>query len=292
VRNIVARTIVFFVGIAVLAATILFVPHRNHLAINLIAVVVSGLGARELSRLFADKETGYKSSHIVIPILGAALPLAQLLVLNGIIPESGFPTAIYIVVAMIFLVQIFRTKEEDFGHTLSNTAANITVVIYPGLFLSYFIRISEFESASALIVVFLAITFANDTLAYIIGSLFKVVQVHERGADWRPRVTLPVSPNKTLIGFGAGWIGSIAAAALAVALFGRFIPLSLPVWLLIGAVVGFAVILGDLIESALKRSATRKDSGALIPGRGGVLDSVDSVLYAAPVFYYLLRYFL
>ena len=57
-----------------------------------------------------------------------------------------------------------------------------------------------------------------------------------------------------------------------------------------GSAVGIATILGDLIESAIKRSATSKDSGQLIPGRGGILDSVDSVLYAAPVFYYLLRY--
>jgi phosphatidate cytidylyltransferase len=60
--------------------------------------------------------------------------------------------------------------------------------------------------------------------------------------------------------------------------------------ILIGLIVGVSVIMGDLIESALKRSATSKDSGSLIPGRGGVLDSIDSVLYAAPVFYYLFRY--
>ena len=57
-----------------------------------------------------------------------------------------------------------------------------------------------------------------------------------------------------------------------------------------GCIVSAATIVGDLIESAIKRSTTSKDSGELIPGRGGILDSVDSVLYAAPLFYYLLRY--
>jgi len=271
---------------------ILFVSFQNHLLINVVAVIVSALGARELSGLFAKKETGYQASVVVIPVLGALLPAIQLFILNGLAGESAFRIGLYIAIAMIFLAQIFRKKEEDFGHTLSNTAANISVLVYPGLFLTYFIRISEFEAATGLIMLFLAIVFANDTLAYVAGSLFKLAKVHEKGVRWRPRVSLPVSPNKTLVGFALGWLGSIAAAALAAALFGRFIPLSFSRTLFVGASVGVAVILGDLIESALKRSATSKDSGDLIPGRGGVLDSIDSVLYAAPVFYYLLLYFL
>jgi phosphatidate cytidylyltransferase len=292
VRNIVARTIVFFVGIAVLAAMILFVSFQNHLLINIVAVIVSALGARELSGLFARKETGYRASVVVIPILGALLPGIQIFILNGLAGESAFRVGLYIAIATILVVQIFRKKEEDFGHTLSNIAANISVLVYPGLFLAYFIRISEFQAATALIMLFLAIAFANDTLAYVAGSLFKLVKVHEKGAGWRPQVTLPVSPNKTLVGFAFGWLGSVGAAAVAGALFGRFLPLDFAQTLFVGAATGVAVILGDLIESALKRSATSKDSGALIPGRGGILDSIDSVLYAAPVYYYLLLYFL
>jgi phosphatidate cytidylyltransferase len=56
-----------------------------------------------------------------------------------------------------------------------------------------------------------------------------------------------------------------------------------------GAIAGMVVIIGDLVESALKRSAAAKDSGTLIPGRGGILDSIDSPIFLAPAFYYLYR---
>jgi phosphatidate cytidylyltransferase len=56
---------------------------------------------------------------------------------------------------------------------------------------------------------------------------------------------------------------------------------------LLGLLVGIAVIFGDLIESGLKRSARVKDSGIAIPGRGGMLDSIDSLLFSAPLYYYL-----
>ncbi len=271
---------------------ILFVSFQNHLLINLVAVVVSALGARELSELFARKETGYQASVVVIPLLGALLPAVQLAILNGLASDAALQIAIYVAISLVLVAQVFRKKEEEFGHTLSNTAANVTVLLYPGFFLTYFIRISEFEHATGLIMLFLAIAFANDTLAYVAGSLFKLVKVYEKGARWRPRVSLPVSPNKTLVGFLFGWLGSVGAAAIASAFFARYIPLEFWPTVLIGATVGVAVILGDLIESALKRSATSKDSGDLIPGRGGILDSIDSVLYAAPVFYYLLSYLL
>jgi len=59
---------------------------------------------------------------------------------------------------------------------------------------------------------------------------------------------------------------------------------------LLSLVLGLTTIAGDLFESSLKRSAGVKDSGAMIPGRGGVLDSIDSLLFSAPVFYLFLQY--
>jgi phosphatidate cytidylyltransferase len=95
-----------------------------------------------------------------------------------------------------------------------------------------------------------------------------------------------VSPNKTLVGFIGGFLGALALGYLYVAavpdLLGRA-SLSHGIFFLVIAVFGN---LGDLLESALKRSAALKDSGSIIPGRGGVLDSIDSLLFSAPVYYY------
>jgi phosphatidate cytidylyltransferase len=152
---------------------------------------------------------------------------------------------------------------------------------------------SEFDLSSIVIITFLCAVFFNDTAAYVFGGIYRLIQqshARKMGRDWSPRYVFPVSPKKTVVGFIAGFLFSPAVLISAQALFPDALPGEWTTALLIGSAVGIATIVGDLIESAIKRSATSKDSGEIIPGRGGVLDSVDSILYAAPVFYYLFRY--
>ncbi len=98
-----------------------------------------------------------------------------------------------------------------------------------------------------------------------------------------------VSPRKSI----EGAVGGLAAGALLGWLGALFFATFLPGWA--GAVIGFVVAgagqIGDLVESLLKRDTARKDSAVamLIPGHGGILDRFDSVLFAAPVLYYILR---
>ncbi len=292
-RNLGVRLILWFVTIPALVAIVIFLPYRNHLALNIIVIVFSGLGAAELATLFERKDGRYRASSVVMPLLGASVPIAQLLVVLGSAgPVTPF-LAIMLVSGLILFVQVFRHQAQDFQHTLTNIAANITVVIYPGLFLSFIIRMSEFPSASVVILTFLCAVFFNDTMAYMAGGIYRLIRERSaarRGKEWSPRYVFPVSPKKTVVGFVAGFLLSPVVLVVSNAIFPDAIPGDWIAALLVGAAVGVTTILGDLIESAIKRSATSKDSGQLIPGRGGVLDSVDSVLYAAPVFYYLLRY--
>ena len=97
---------------------------------------------------------------------------------------------------------------------------------------------------------------------------------------------MAVSPNKSRIGFLGGFLASPAVVVLFSYLLRDLVTVSTVRAILFGVVVGAAAILGDLVESALKRSASIKDSGQIIPGRGGLLDSIDSPLFAAPFFYY------
>jgi len=97
-----------------------------------------------------------------------------------------------------------------------------------------------------------------------------------------------ISPKKTI----EGAIGGFAGGMLAMALIGRW---WLPGWPLLwrlglGAVVVAVGIVGDLFESLLKRSVGMKDASNVIPGHGGVLDRIDALLFAAPVFYLFVRY--
>jgi phosphatidate cytidylyltransferase len=111
-------------------------------------------------------------------------------------------------------------------------------------------------------------TWIGDTAAYLIGRAFG-----------RRKLAPLLSPNKTI----EGSLGGLAGAAVVGALV--FVGFGLGVWWLgavVGAIVGVAGQIGDLFESFLKRQAGVKDSGALIPGHGGVLDRIDALLFAFP----------
>lgn len=292
-RNLGRRVILWFVGVPTLFAIVILLPYAHHLAFNLIVVVLSGLGAVELATLFERKDAHYRTGVVIIPLLGAAIPIAQLLTTTVGLSESAPYFTIMALSGIILFVQVFRHTADDFHHTLTNIAANFTLLLYPGLFLSFIIRLSEFQSSSVLIVIFLCTVFFNDSMAYVAGSLYRLIQqrrARKHGIVWTPRYVFPVSPKKTIVGFVGGFLLSPAVLLASKALFPEVITGSWTTAILIGSAVGAAIIVGDLIESAIKRSATSKNSGDLFPGRGGVLDSVDSVLYAAPVFYYLVRY--
>jgi phosphatidate cytidylyltransferase len=119
------------------------------------------------------------------------------------------------------------------------------------------------------------VTFALDTGAYLVG----------RTVGRRPMAP-SISPNKTWEG-SAGGFASAVAAALAL---GLVLDLEVPGWQLavIGGVVGVVGQWGDLIESKLKRIADLKDAGSIIPGHGGLLDRLDSILLTLPAVYYLI----
>jgi phosphatidate cytidylyltransferase len=118
----------------------------------------------------------------------------------------------------------------------------------------------------------LFVTWACDTGAYVVGRL------------WGRRLLWPsVSPKKTWEGAFGGFVWAVAAGAF---LAPPFAGCGRMTGLLLGALAGVLAQFGDLIESRLKRKAEVKDSGTLIPGHGGLLDRLDSLLFAAPLFYY------
>jgi phosphatidate cytidylyltransferase len=121
----------------------------------------------------------------------------------------------------------------------------------------------------------LSVVWAGDILAYGVGKRWG-----------KHKVTSQVSPHKSLEGYVAGLLFSVLAAIA----FGHFF---IPAWstaylVLIGAFVGLVSTVGDLFESMLKRGAEIKDSSNLLPGHGGVLDRIDSLLFALPAYYTLL----
>lgn len=276
-KNLFFRILVFVIGIPGLVALVLSGQGNSNLVFHLVVVAASALGARELGRLFEKRISAYHGSGVLLPIIGAALPAAAMAVVHAGASPGLFPAVILALFGVVLAAQAFRVNEEEFDAILPTVSAHAAIIVYPGLFLAYLIRLSVYPGASELLLVLIGAVYLNDAGAYVAGMLF----------GKNSRKVLPISPKKSLVGFVFGFLVSpgviLAARALRPALFPG------PVWasLAFGCALGAATILGDLAESALKRSATVKDSGQIIPGRGGILDSIDSPLFAAPVFFHL-----
>ena len=126
----------------------------------------------------------------------------------------------------------------------------------------------------------------NDTFAYIVGKSIGRTKLFEK-----------ISPKKTIEGFLGGIFFAVLAGYLISKFYIRAIPefskKSILIWTSIAVIVGIAGTIGDLIESKFKRIAGVKDSGSIMPGHGGILDRLDSVIFVAPIiylFYQILNY--
>jgi len=153
-------------------------------------------------------------------------------------------------------------------------ALSLGGAIYIGLLLSHFILLRDLAEGWAWTLLAFFPTWANDTGAYFVG---RWVGNH----PFAPRI----SPKKTWEGSIGGWISGIAVGTL----MGVILRLPLLHASIMGLLIGLAATGGDLVESMFKRWAGVKDSGRLIPGHGGVLDRIDSLLFSvAAVYYYLI----
>ena len=157
--------------------------------------------------------------------------------------------------------------------------ATILASYYPGWLLAHLILLREnSELGLPLAYLVFILTWASDTGAYFAGRWLG-----------RHRLYPAISPKKTV----EGALGALVVSVLAALIFGSFVPeLDTGHLLVLGLVAPVVGHLGDFAESALKRLADVKDSGAFIPGHGGFLDRFDSLLFTAPAFYYYARFFI
>ena len=164
---------------------------------------------------------------------------------------------------------------------IHNVAGLIAPALYTGGILTMAVMLREDKNGLALIFYLITLTSAVDTGAYLIGKLTGKTPFFPQ-----------ISPSKTW----EGSIGGMICAVIASVLFGivvsetNVLDISLTHSVLVGILIGFSGQIGDLYESSLKRKSQVKDSGALIPGHGGVLDRIDSVIFNIPVIYYSVKW--
>ena len=185
---------------------------------------------------------------------------------------------IFLTLLVVALLLIFMFIPQKLSQLLSHPLAALFGICYIGICLGHLLLIRKLESGDLLIFFVILVTWAADIGGYYIGASMGRIPIAPR-----------LSPKKTVEGFVAGIVFSIVLAVISHFWFLQSFPIHdcITIGILL-ACVGF---LGDLSESAFKRSAGVKDSGSLIPGHGGILDRIDSLLLTAPAFYYYVLLF-
>ncbi len=240
-------------------------------AIAAVLVVAAALGALEVFRLL--EQAGYPS----LPLFGTALAVA--LVLEAALAPGGEKGLLLVAVGMVLAgVGAFGRKDPRDG--LVAWVATVFGGVYVGL-IAFVLQVANdapavppdaplhvVSAAQGWILLLVLGVWSFDTGAYLVGRQIG-----------RHRFLTHISPSKTVEGVVGGLVATSAVTIGLLAALGQN-PLG---GLALGPLIGLAAQAGDLAESMLKRAAGAKDSGTLIPGHGGILDRIDSFLFAGPV---------
>lgn len=276
-KNVIRRILLVLVGLPLIFGLILVLDELRFLGFNLLVIIFSGIGAMECADIISGKL--YKISKTAAFFTGISLPLAAYFSLFPAVPGILPVVFLFIVLGIILGSEAFRKTEQEIGSMIRRTSAHAVILVYPGLFAASMVYITTMPNPMLSIIIFLVLVFGNDSFAYIFGMLFGRKSTN----------IFAVSPNKSLAGFIGGLAGTIGISYLFSAFFPDYFPLKAFSPALAGLTVFLVGNIGDLVESALKRSAGVKDSGTMIPGRGGVLDSIDSLLFTSPFFIFVFR---
>lgn len=247
------------------------------LAFLLFAGVV---GSRELVRMFpaaTRPSEPFVTASVILLLAANWYPAVRLQFDSAAVQPWGILLGVFVAAVLVaFLLEMRRYSGEP-GAAVPRLALTVFAVAYLGLPACFFAQIRwltpDPTASGVMLALVVFVPKCNDIGAFFTGTFLG-----------RHKMTPTLSPKKTWEGFAGGML---AGAAVAVGL--SFVAPVFPHGLLeavgFGLVVGLAGILGDLAESLIKRDCQTKDAAKSIPGFGGVLDVIDSVLFAAPVAY-------
>jgi phosphatidate cytidylyltransferase len=247
------RVLTAAVAVPIVVLTTIFAPDW---LFALATAIVSALAAEELLSLVTKNRTGRPGRWFLVAVAAVAMSF-----LGG----AGWVLGAIVCAAIVLMsTTVFSGSIETARERITTGLASI---IYCPLTLGFMVLMPREQ-----ILLLFAIIWVGDTAAYYVGRAFG-----------RHLLAPRVSPKKTIEGAIAGLIGSIAAG---VAGGVWFLGEPWPELIWISAATAAIGQLGDLAESVIKRSAGVKDSSSILPGHGGILDRLDSLFFAAPVFYW------
>jgi len=249
--------------LALLVAGLLWwAPRWLFLTALIVAVEISLYEYHQISR-----SAGFHGVSAVGYLAAAALCLAQ-------IASPSRVAELYVVILLVLVFTAMVTalyQGTTLRDYLGSAASTVLGVLYLGFTLSWLmgLRFSPNHEGRTLTVFLFVVVVTGDIFALFIGRLIGRTPLVPR-----------ISPNKTVEGALGGLAGSLLVAYLFWLFYGQ--TGELKTVMLLATIMAVAGQVGDLVESALKRSAGIKDSGGLLPGHGGLLDRIDSLVFAVP----------
>ncbi|MFZ3071630.1 MAG: phosphatidate cytidylyltransferase [Thermodesulfobacteriota bacterium] len=227
--------------------------------------IIAALSIFEFNRMVFKKREAIVDAAAII--LAASMPFLFF--------YSGGLAVPWLVFSVFFFFVLRLASGADVSGTVSWVAIRSVSLLYLAVPFSHMVLLLGLYKGRYWLLFAFAIVWANDTCAYFTGRLIG-----------RRPLSPVISPKKTVEGALGGIIGGVTVAFILNKVF------SLGLGIIEGAalsvILGAVSILGDLVESMIKRDAGVKDSGTLIPGHGGVLDRLDSLVFTVPVLYYYL----
>lgn len=220
------------------------------------------------------RNTGVPVSRFFGVSMGVIIPAVVYLEFG--LTQSGDVLFLIFGCLFLFLLQFFRKENTQ---ALIGISLTLFGILYVSWFLSYLIRIRFMEGGVMWVAYLLLVTKFQDIGAYLMGTKFG-----------RHKLVPHISPKKSVEGALGGLLGSVIVSFL----LRPYLPLAFG-WmhtLVLGLAISIVGQIGDLSESLMKRCCHAKDSGDVLPGMGGFLDAVDSVLFTAPLFYFHLKIYL
>ncbi len=257
------RAATIFIGIPIVLIIIHLGGHYFNLTVLLLAIV----GSVELCSIFKKK---YSPSFVLASLLSLFF-IYQKFNFNGFFYNKQLLVTTIIII--IFIERFLADKNKK--NMVIDISLTLFIAVYIGYFLSFLVDIRNMSDGKLFIIFVLFSTWMSDTMAYLVGVNFG-----------KNHIFPEISPNKTL----EGSIGGILGGSLCGLAFYFLLPLNPLILLILGFISAVFGQTGDLFESMIKRNFDVKDSGSIIPGHGGILDCMDSILFSVPVLYFCLNY--
>jgi phosphatidate cytidylyltransferase len=257
-------------GALIVPPVVLLIALGPSPVLPLMVLLATFLGLCEFYKLALPQSKGLER------LIGIGLGLGLSVATSHGGPKIAPP---FLVFLLLTLSVLFMVSSQDLSSTISHIGITLFGVFYIGFLLSHISLIRNLADGKLWALFLIVTVWAGDISAFLSGSLWGKHKLYPK-----------ISPKKTYEGLAGAIVGSVIVALI----YGRLLLPGLGKGLCILLAVGLGLLgqVGDFTESMLKRSALVKDSGALIPGHGGMLDRIDSFLFSAPFLHYSLLYLL